>query len=520
MTHDREGDMNDTIGQPMRLRTGAEYKRSLQDGRRVWYQGEWIEDVTTHPATARAIEFQASLYDAQHEPQYGDLLTYPTKDGTRAPTAWLAPREHADLYARLAESELRNWLSFGAMHARQPNHIASNHIGQLGFLSRFRELSPELADNLSTLVQRCEDENLHVTGSIVEPQGTRARSAKAGDDRSAVARVVRRDADGIYISGAKAVGTAAAQANELVLGSIYYPHVRADEAFWCQIPLNSPGLKLICRDAVAASVGPQHPVAQIGEEMDALILLDEVHVPYERVWSLGSPEACDPALFGMTARIEFWTHLTRAVVRAEYFAGLAQLVVDALELGQIPLVQDQIGEITQYAQILRGGLMAATESALPGPDGVLFPDGPMVSAFRIHALERWPHINHLVQQLCSQGLVSRFSEADYEAHGDDFEKYLATSAISARDKNVLMGLAWDLTSSSMAGRTTVFENVNGLPPSIMRHMLFFTFDRTPFADRIRRQLGLSSPHDSDKVVATASDAWIASRSRGEAVEAT
>jgi aromatic ring hydroxylase len=146
---------------------------------------------------------------------------------------------------------------------------------------------------------------------------------------------------------------------------------------------------------------------------------------------------------------------------------------------------------------------------------MLYPDGVMVSAFRIYGLERWPHINQLVQQLCSQGLVSRFSEADYEAHGEDLEKYLATSAISARDKNVLMGLAWDLTSSSMAGRTNVFENVNGLPPSIMRHMLFFTFDRTPFAERIRRQVGLSDSGERSAATPTASDAWIASRSRAQ-----
>lgn len=496
------------------LRTGEEYKESLRDGRRVWYQGEWVDDVTAHPATARAIDFQAGIYDAQFDAQTRDTLTYVREDGARASTAWLVPRERSQLYQRLADSEYRFWRSFGSFHARQPNHIASNHIGQLGYLSKFRELCPDHADTLVSIVDRCARENLHVTGSIVEPQGTRARSAKAGEDRSAVARITRRDHRGVYISGAKAVGTGAVQANELVLGSIYYPHVRSDEAFWCQIPLNSPGLKLICREAVAAT-GSQHPLAQIGEEMDALIVFDDVLVPYDRLWSLDSREACDPALFGTTARIEFWTHLTRQVIRAEFTAGLAQAVVEALELGQIPLVQDQIGEITQYAKIMRGGLIAATETAAPSPEGVLMPDNDLMTPFRIYGLEHHPQMNQSLQQLCSQGLVSRFSEADYAAHGDEFETFLSTGSISAKDKNTLMGLAWDVTSSNMAGRMNIFENVNGLPPSIMRHMLYFTVDRSPLADRVRGLVGLGD--EGTAAAPSASDGWIGSRSRGIAV---
>ena len=39
------------------MRTGAEYRAALRDGRRVWVMGEgWVEDVTTHPATRAMIE--------------------------------------------------------------------------------------------------------------------------------------------------------------------------------------------------------------------------------------------------------------------------------------------------------------------------------------------------------------------------------------------------------------------------------------------------------------------------------
>ena len=36
------------------MRTGAEYLRSLKDGRRVFIDGERVKDVTEHPAFAQA----------------------------------------------------------------------------------------------------------------------------------------------------------------------------------------------------------------------------------------------------------------------------------------------------------------------------------------------------------------------------------------------------------------------------------------------------------------------------------
>ena len=38
------------------MRTGAEYREALHDGRRVWVLGEGlIEDVTVHPATRASL---------------------------------------------------------------------------------------------------------------------------------------------------------------------------------------------------------------------------------------------------------------------------------------------------------------------------------------------------------------------------------------------------------------------------------------------------------------------------------
>ncbi|HLM12766.1 MAG TPA: 4-hydroxyphenylacetate 3-hydroxylase N-terminal domain-containing protein, partial [Reyranella sp.] len=65
------------------MRTGADYRESLRDGRRVFVLGEGlVEDVTTHPATQAMVEEYVAWYDRHFEPEWQDtLLTPPDKDG-------------------------------------------------------------------------------------------------------------------------------------------------------------------------------------------------------------------------------------------------------------------------------------------------------------------------------------------------------------------------------------------------------------------------------------------------------
>src|SRR5688572_17683149 len=50
------------------LRTGAEYREALHDGRRVWVIGEGlIDDVTLHPATRPMVEEYVAWYDRHQD---------------------------------------------------------------------------------------------------------------------------------------------------------------------------------------------------------------------------------------------------------------------------------------------------------------------------------------------------------------------------------------------------------------------------------------------------------------------
>ena len=58
------------------IRTGAQYRDGLRDGREVWIDGERVADLSVHPALKPIIDIRARMYDMQHEPAHAPMLTY------------------------------------------------------------------------------------------------------------------------------------------------------------------------------------------------------------------------------------------------------------------------------------------------------------------------------------------------------------------------------------------------------------------------------------------------------------
>ena len=76
------------------MRTGADYRQSLRDGRRVWVMGDGlVDDITTHPATRAMVDEYVAWYDRHANPAWADTVL--GRDGT--PLSYLVPRSADDL---------------------------------------------------------------------------------------------------------------------------------------------------------------------------------------------------------------------------------------------------------------------------------------------------------------------------------------------------------------------------------------------------------------------------------------
>jgi 4-hydroxyphenylacetate 3-monooxygenase len=216
-----------------------------------------------------------------------------------------------------------------------------------------------------------------------------------------------------------------------------------------------------------------------------------VFVPKDRIFNLG-----DPALLAYYGKVCNWAHwhvLTRLSVKAEIFVGCGQLVLDVLGTGHIPAVQAMLGELIEYAQVLKAFILAAEAKATPTEGGVMAPDVCLLTAGRLHSIQHYPRIIHILQEMCGQGLVMRFGKRAFDDPeiGDYLKELLPGRGVSAEVKEQLMNFIWDLTSSSLAGRVALFENVNSSPAPRLRERLFNEFPRDALAERVKGLAGIA-----------------------------
>ena len=200
------------------MRTGAEYREALRDGRRVWVMGEgMIDDLTTHPATRAMVDEYVGWYDLHFDAAWGDTaLAPPDGFGKRTPWAYVAPKTAEELGAMGRFFSASTFLSAGNI----THTPAYGHLIALGLLCSLeeRDYSPEQVANAARYREMIAKTGRFLTFCGGGPTiGYRMRENPA--DRMAL-KIVRETDAGLVISGKIGMHTSPAYAEDLYVGSV------------------------------------------------------------------------------------------------------------------------------------------------------------------------------------------------------------------------------------------------------------------------------------------------------------
>ncbi|WPP21438.1 4-hydroxyphenylacetate 3-hydroxylase N-terminal domain-containing protein [Komagataeibacter rhaeticus] len=481
---------------PPALRTGEAFKKSLDDGRKVWVNGRLLDKVTDEPALNAGIDLMASMFDDQFRPETQEDTTYFDVSANRqASRAWQVPRTKEDLADRRRMIEYTSRKTVGTF-GRPPDLAPTIAVGLLAYLPMFRDkkssfdvCQPDFAENIERFVELGRNTNLTAAESLTGPQNDRSSGYAAA---VSLLKVVSVERDGVRVSGAKSVGSIAAQSNEIFFTNLAYGGTPPEACIWGSVPVASDGIRMVSREMLSnPGANPfDHPITCHGEEADQLIMFDNVFVPKDRIFNLGDPTLVN--YYGPVCNWAHWHVLTRLAVKAEIFVGCGHLVLDVLGTGHIPAVQGMLGELIEYAQTLRAFIYAAEARGKPTIGEVMGPDVCLLTAGRLYSIQNYPRIIHVLQELCGQGLVMRFGKAAFDNPdiGHRLAELLPGHGVSGEVKEMLMNFIWDLTSSSLAGRVALFENVNSSPAPRLRDRLYREFDREGLADMVKKMVGM------------------------------
>ena len=482
------------------VRSGAQYLAGLQDGREVWSGGERIDDVTTHPATRRGASTLGRFLDRQLDDDVRDTVTYVDDDGDRCAMAFMAPRSKDDVKARgRAYYEWATW-SHG-MFGRTPDYKNASLMSfatAKSWLDQGVERGLGQADfaaNMQNYYDYVRKNDKVLTHTLVNPQKSHAVAKEGKYDDEVALHVVKETDAGIIVKGARLLATLGPLADEIEV----FPStlLRGSEenipfAFAFAIPINTPGLKLIARDSYDHGKSEfDAPLSSRFEEMDAVVIFDNVLVPWERVFMYREPLLCNQA-FAATNAVVHMMHQVACgkLAKAEFMVGLMTAIAQSSGKDKDLHVKGQIAEVMMMTETVRALLYSAEEQAHEDQWGNFVPLRRPIDTSRNLFPKFYPRMVEILQLLGSSSLMATPAEADFSnALAGDVEQYFQLSNADSKDRVAMFRLAHDVCVSGFGNRQALYERFFFGPPAIMASGYFDLYDSQPYVDRVKAFLG-------------------------------
>ena len=469
------------------MRTGSEYRESLHDGRRVWVIGEGlIEDVTVHPATRAMVEEYVAWYDRHHDPDWQDVvLGPPDSRGARVPWAFATPRRPEDLRG------------MGRSYAATTFHTAGNVTHTPGYgnlialgirdVVRQRHVSAEQLDNATRYRDLITRTGRFLT--FCAGAATIGYRLREDPNERAALRIVRETDAGLILSGKVGMHTSPAYAEDVYIGAHSGVDLAGHRATFV-VPVNAPGVTILCRKISARSANPfLAPLSSRFDELDGQLWLDNVQVPWERIF-LTEPSP-DPI-----AAWCFWHQLYCWLAKAEFTLGLALACTHAMGLQEHEATIEYLVDLLVDVQTVRSCQTAAELDPDFTADGLCVPGRGHVAAGSIAMQKARQRMAEILRILPGSSLVVAPSDKDLTAPevAGGLEESFGGGEYTALQRAALLQLAADHVASALDGRESAFElHANGGMPAWRARLRRSFGGYTELANGVLRTLNLDMP---------------------------
>ncbi|MEV6716287.1 4-hydroxyphenylacetate 3-hydroxylase N-terminal domain-containing protein [Lentzea sp. NPDC051208] len=480
------------------LRTGEHYLESLRDGREVYLDGRRVDDVTSEPGLCGVAETFARMYDLARTDEWQDTLTFVAEDGQRYGGAWMEPRDREQLAWRRAylQAVARHT---GGLFGRPVDYVPLFHLGMLDIRHDFSRGDAAFEQNIVDYWKYARERDLALAHAFIDPPLDPASELP----ETSLLKVVAQTEEGVVVRGVKSVATFAVHADECLVGAFPRPGLSPEHVVYFSTPMAAKGLRIVAREAYGKGNAFDRPVSQYGDENDAILIFDDVFVPWNRVFSYGDPK------FALTVfpRITEWAHwsiICRLAVKAEVLLGLCALIPEMVGRARTPQAREALGETIRYLTTLRAFIHASEDQGKLSTSGYWMPDSTLVTTGRAYSVEHYRRIISYVQDLGSQGLINMPTEAtfDHPAVGETLDRTFSSPSSAARDRARVLHLGWDMVCDSYGGRQTLFELFNAMPWTAQRDLLVTQFDAEPYKLLAKATAGMASLDLAARVVGT------------------
>jgi 4-hydroxyphenylacetate 3-monooxygenase len=475
------------------IRTGDEYRASIRDGREVYINGERVDDVVTHPAFKPLVDVRARMYDMAHDPSTRSLMTYENVQGEPHAVLLKLPYTQQDWWdkARAVEAVFDD---IGGVVTRVGDETIGEMWSLFDGMRVLDEVDPRFSANVRHHIDRVARLDLFHVSANTDPKGDRSKPPQA-QDPDMLLHLVRETDAGIVVRGAK-YETAAAYANQAFVKPTIANWGSAelsDYALGFICDLGSPGVKCICRTDFARKPPADYPLSSRFDEIDALVIFDDVLIPWENVLFYRHTRAAS-FIRATLHRYSALAFVQRSLRVADMLIGTALFNVRQTGLEKQQAVQEKLAALVCYREGINAHLKASITQGEVSPGGLLMPNQALMYTGRVFAGTQLPVMMHIARELCGGQICVTPDAAtfDHPVAGPWLRKfYSINDEWLADDRRKLLAFARDLLNSDYAGHRLTFQLFAQSPPFANLAAVYNNFDWQGPIGIVRKAAGLS-----------------------------
>jgi 4-hydroxybutyryl-CoA dehydratase/vinylacetyl-CoA-Delta-isomerase len=431
------------------IRNGSEYIESLR-GRnlKVFLFGELVPEPVDHPMIRPSINALAETYDlAVSNPELATALSPFTGERVnrflhiaQSPEELVMQNKMQRRLGQLTGTCFQRCVGMDALNTLHSVTYEMDEKNGTTYHSRFMDF-----------LDMAQRSNIVIAGAMTDVKGDRSKSPSEQADPDLFVHVTRRTDEGLYIKGAKGHQTGCLNSHWMVvMPTMRLEPADRDYAIIAALPADAPGITYIYGRQSCDTRSMDEGDIDAGNArfagQEAMIVFDDVFIPWERVFMDGESE------FAATLVERFTCYHRRSYVCktgvGDVLIGAAATVADYNGVEKVSHIRDKLVEMTHLNETIYGIGVAASYQGEPMKSGVYLPDEMLANVCKHHVTKLPYEIGRLAQDLAGGLVVTMPSEKEFRHPelGPIIEKYLKGRAeISTEDRMRILRLIENMT---------------------------------------------------------------------------
>jgi len=439
------------------MKTPEQYEESLRQLKlKVYLQGELVENPVDHPVIRPSLNSVKATYELAQQAEYEDLMTATSHlTGKKINRFCHLHRSTEDLVKKVKMQRLLGQKTASCFQ-RCVGMDAINAVDSVTF-EMDQKLGTKYHERFTQFLLKLQEEDWVVDGAMTDPKGDRGLTPSKQSDPDLYLHVVERRGDGIVVRGAKAHQTGAINSHwTLVMPTISMGKDDSDYAVSFVAPADAEGIFYIYGRQSCDTRKLEEGDIDVGNKKfgghEALMVFDNVFVPWENVFMCGESEFCG-ALVERFAGYHRQSYGGCKVGVGDVLIGAAALAAEYNGVQKTSHIKDKLIEMVHLNETLYSCGIACSAEGSKTASGNYMVDLMLANVCKQN-VTRFPYeITRLAEDIAGGLMVTMPSEKDlrHPEIGKVVEKYFkGVSGVPTEHRMRILRLIENITFGTAA----------------------------------------------------------------------